>query len=290
MPLSPAILKMLDRYQCETETDYTNALKEIIQEVALTGLWRSGFFEKAAFYGGTALRIFHGLDRFSEDLDFSLLEPDADFAIETMERAIQNELEALGFTVDIERKIKREEANIRSSFIKANTIQHLIAIGIPEAVQKQCHLHSKLKVKFEIDIDPPGGFQTESLIHLQPTPFSARVYAPSDLFAGKLHALLCRTWKKRVKGRDWYDFVWYVGQRIPLRLHHLKQRMIQTSHIDPEVPFNIDQFQGLLAEKIESLSIEAAKSDVLPFVKDPRSLDLWSKTFFLEVARRIEFV
>jgi predicted nucleotidyltransferase component of viral defense system len=224
--MNPAIASMLQKYNCESRQDYENALKEIIQEIALLGLWRAKFFEHAAFYGGTALRILYGLNRFSEGIDFSLIKPRNDFQLSQYLDAIATELNGLEFNVEVSQK--KADA-INSAFIKADTKEHLLKIDVPEEIAERVNRREQLKIKLEIDTDPPGGFETEAKTLLQPIPFSVRTYKPPDLFAGKLHAILQRAWQSgRIKGRDYYDFVWYIAQGTPVRLSHLQERLRQT--------------------------------------------------------------
>lgn len=280
------ITDMLKRYTCVTQQDYKNALKEIIQEVALLGLWRAKFFDKASFYGGTALRILYGLDRFSEDLDFSLLQPDSDFSLAPYEKAIQTELQSFGFQVSFMMVEKNQETSIQSAFLKANTLEHLIRIGVPKLEQKNCHIEETLKIKLECDTDPPQGFKTEARFLLQPVPFSVLTYAKPDLFAGKMHAMLFRNWRNRIKGRDWYDFIWFVSQRIPMNLAHLEERMRQTGHVK-NASLNKEEFLDLLHQKIEALSIDQAKQDIQPFLRNPETLSIWSRDFFHAVSDKM---
>src|SRR5579862_5391578 len=223
-----AIKTMLGRYKCHSEQDYINALKEIFQEIALLGLWRSKFYEKAAFYGGTALRILYGLDRFSEDLDFTLLQTDKHFDLAPYNQAIVDELNGFGFQVSVETKIKNIESNIESAFIKATTKKQLIVIEADSEIIQRIHHMNTIKIKMEVDINPPGSMSTEVKNILLPIPFSVKTLTQADLFAGKLHATLCRPWQTRVKGRDWYDLVWYIARSIPVNLHHLRDRLIQS--------------------------------------------------------------
>lgn len=274
--MNDAISVMLQKYKCKSVEEYEHALKEIIQEVALLGLWRAKFFEKAAFYGGTALRIFHGLDRFSEDLDFSLLRRISGFDLSHYCTAIRSELDSFGFNVVVSKKEK-----------SAGTIQNLIMVETPAQLLKRIQGNRVIKVKLEVDVDPPGGFQTESKYLLQPIPFSVVTFQLPDLFAGKMHAVLCREWKTRVKGRDWYDFVWYVGRGVPLNLQHLQKRMAQTEHIARDEKLSKARLLELLGARIEEVDFEAAKRDVEPMLKDPSSIKVWSKDFFLQVAGRI---
>jgi len=285
--MNDVVNKMLGRYQCASVSDYENALKEIIQEIALLGLWRSKFFEKAAFYGGSALRILYGLDRFSEDLDFSLLKKDQKFSFRDYSRTVEEELKSFGFSVSVEVKEKKIETNIDSAFIKAGTMKNMIVIDMPESVRKKVHEKKVLKVKLEIDKDPPGGFDTEAKFLFHPIPFSVNTYSCSYLFAGKMHAILCRPWVNRVKGRDWYDLVWYVGQDIAIDLKHLEKRMKQSGHMKVGESMTNKELMKRLLEKIDALDFKAAQKDVQPLLKDPSSLELWSKPFFQAVCEKI---
>lgn len=227
--MNPAIGAMLERYKCQTRQDYENALKEIIQEISLLGLWRAKFFQHAAFYGGTALRILYGLDRFSEDIDFSLLAPTPDFELRPYLDAIGIELTGMDFDVEITEKTKSIDTPIESAFIKAGTKKHLLQIEVPEEISQRIARNDVLKIKIEVDTDPPGGFETEAKTLLQPIPFAVNTFKQPDLFAGKIHAVLQRGWQKgRIKGRDYYDFVWYVGRNTSVRLRHLEQRLRQS--------------------------------------------------------------
>jgi len=286
--MNEAVLQMLKKYSCQTHGDYKNALKEIIQEIALLGLWRAKFFEKAAFYGGTALRILYKLDRFSEDLDFSLLKKIPSFDISYYENAIVNELKSFGFKVQFTRKMKATHSPIQSAFLKANTLEHFLMIDLHNTKIKKMHRDEHLKIKLEIDTDPPTGFATESHYLLYPTTFSVKAFSKPDLFAGKVHALLFRPWKHRVKGRDWYDFVWFIKNGTPLNFQHLKKRILQTEKGLEKL--TKQDLIVLLQNKIDKLSIEDAKKDILPFIKNPDEIEIWSVDFFLQLVDRITFL
>ena len=206
--MNEALAQMLAAYTCRSLEDHLRALREILQQIALLGLWRSKFFEKAAFYGGTALRILYGLDRYSEDLDFSLLAPMSKFDLSIYSNALQKELSAFGFNVRLEPIRKTAVSPVQSAFLKADTLNQLLVIQTPEEIVKRIHRGQVLKIKLEVDTNPPPGFATHTRYVLQPIPFAVRAYVLSDLFAGKMHAIFCRRWKQRVKGRDWYDLVW----------------------------------------------------------------------------------
>jgi len=283
-----AIARMLSKYECKSAEDYTHALREIMQEIALLGLWRSKFFENAAFYGGTALRILYGLDRFSEDLDFSLLSPMRDFDIGQYSLTLEKELRAFGFDVRVEKRNKVITTPVQSAFLKANTFNELLVITTDESIARAVPRGQVLKIKLEVDTDPPPGFSTEPKYLLQPVPFAVRTYTPPDLFAGKMHAVLCRKWKNRVKGRDWYDLVWYAANHPELHLAHLEQRMRQSGHWQASRGMDESTFRALLCDRIETLDVDQARREVEPFVRHPEALEIWSREFFHDVASRIE--
>lgn len=283
------IESMLEKYSCETQADYERAIHEIIQEIALLGLWRAKFFEHAAFYGGTALRILYGLDRFSEDLDFSLLKTDRLFDLSHYNAAIKTELNSVGFSAEVETKVKNQANTIRSAFIKANTRQQFLNIHVAQHLIKQIPKEKVLKIKMEVDVEPPLKFHTETKILLDPIPFSVHTFTLSCLFSGKLHALLCRAWKNRVKGRDWYDFIWYIRKKVKPDLLHLKERLVQTGHWSSDALLDSHQLKNLLLARIQTIDFEQAKEDIMPFIADSTSLALWSPSFFSQLVDSMEF-
>ncbi len=282
-----AIRSMMDRYECRSRKDYVNALREILQDMALLGLWRSRFFEHAAFYGGSALRLLYGLDRYSEDLDFSLLKPNASFSLKPFGEALQREISSFGFHVEFEARRKPRTGAIESAFPKTNTLKQLIVIDATQELLRDLHPAKKLKIKLEVDTDPPGGFETETQFVLQPIPFSVRVYSLPDLFAGKLHAVLYRKWRTRVKGRDWYDLVWYVARHPEVRLGHLEAKMRQSGDYRDAQRLTARKLQDLLQRAVDDLDVEQARREVAPFVRDRRTLEVWSREFFRQVITRI---
>lgn len=271
--------KMLARYNPVTKEDKLNATHEVMQEIVLAGLYKSGFFGNAAFYGGTCLRIFHGLQRFSEDLDFSLLKPDEKFSLENYFEPIITEFNALGREVSIVQKKKNIQTNIESAFLKDNT----------EIIDISFTTEKSIKIKLEVDTNPPTGFMTEQKLLLLPFSFMVRCYTLSDLFAGKMHALLFRKWKNRVKGRDWYDFEWYVRNNVSLNFNHLKARAVQLSDLN-ESQFTFADFKNRLKEHISATNIETVKSDVQPFIKNPFETDIWSTDYFVQLVDLIKVV
>lgn len=280
---------LLENYNPKSKNDYENAIQEIMQEIALMGLWRAKFFEHAAFYGGTSLRILYGLNRFSEDLDFSLLKPNSTFNLLPFLKAVEEELEISGLNVSVDHKIKHPAESIRSAFLKTGTLETFIRIGLDESLKKHTQSNEIIKIKLEVDIDPPSGFTTEVKYLARPMPFSVRTYVPEDLFAGKMHAVLCRPYKVRVKGRDWYDFIWYVVKGFRLHLGHLEMRMRQSGHYALEEPLTKEIFTTIFEEKILGLNLQAAKEDIKRFIREPRELDGWSTEFFMSLLSKIQF-
>ncbi|GHT33225.1 hypothetical protein FACS189434_06820 [Bacteroidia bacterium] len=269
---------MLSQYSPTTKDEMQNAMHEVMQQIALAGLYKAGFFEKAAFYGGTCLRIFYGLQRFSEDMDFSLLQPDENFRLENYFDAIISEFQSLGREVSITRKEKKTQTNVESAFLKDNTEIYNLAFTTEKNV----------KIKIEVDTQPPLGFATEHKLLMLPFSFMVRCYRLPDLYAGKMHALLFRAWKSRVKGRDWYDFEYYVRNNTALNFKHLQQRAEQINAIKSE-DFTIDIFKNLLKEKILKTDINSVKNDVRPFIKNPAEMDIWSTDYFLQLTDMIKF-
>ena len=285
--MNEVVSQMLGRYPLDSLGDRLRALREVLQQLALLGLWRARFYEHAAFYGGTALRVVYGLDRFSEDLDFSLLASDGGFGFDRFNAALQTELRAHGFEVHVQTKVKARRSAIQSAFIKADTRAQLIEIRTPESLVRGVPPGQTLRIKVEVDTDPPGGFSTEVRYLLSPIPFAVRVFALPDLFAGKMHAVLCRRWRTRVKGRDWYDLVWYAANHPELNLAHLGERLRQSGHREDSSPLTADAFRKMIAGAIDELDVKSARDEVEPFVKDPAALSVWSKEFFRDVAGRI---
>ena len=287
--MNPALKDMLDAYQPQTPTDYQNAAREVVQEIALLGLWRGGFFEKAAFYGGTALRIFHGLRRFSEDLDFTLLSADDTSRLETYLPSVAIELESWGFSFEAEKKSAGERTGIESAFPKGGTQLNLLHIGAPADLANKLPRRQSLRIKLELDLRPPPFATTEVRTQLLPSPYQVTLYDLESLFAGKLHAVLCRGWKSRIKGRDFYDIVWYVSRNIRPNLAHLDARMRQTGHWSGK-PINARSLKDLLLARFADIDFKKAADEVRIFISDPRELELWSPSFFNDLAERIDVV
>ena len=262
--------KMLSAYDQSTETARRNAIYEVSQQIVLAGLADGGFFDKAAFYGGTCLRIFHGLNRFSEDMDFTLLKEDSSFNFKQYFQPVIDQFALVGRKVEIKKKDKKSFGKVESAFLKDTTDVYDISFQTERSI----------KVKIEVDTVPPLKFATEQKILLQPKSFLTRCVTLPDLYAGKMHALVFRAWKSRIKGRDWYDFEWYVRNGIPLDWNHLHERILQFNGQE----MTLDEFKSALRDRLGSADISRVKEDVLPFLNNPGELDMWSNDYFLQLA------
>ena len=267
--------QMLSSYDITTELQKRNAIFEVNQQIILSGLYNGGFFNEAAFYGGTCLRIFHGLERFSEDMDFSLLVKDDNFDFTQYFQPIIDEFEAIGRKVDIKKKDKKNFGKVESAFLKDTTDVYDISFQTEKSI----------KIKIEVDTNPPLNFATEQKLLMEPRSFMTRCFTLADLFAGKMHALVYRAWKNRVKGRDWYDFEWYVRNRIPLDFKHLQERIKEFNGCEKTQ----EEFITDLEQRLSSADIKQVKADVMPFLKNTREMSIWSNEYFLQLAKMIKF-
>ena len=287
--MNGVLTEMLKKYQAESITDKKNAVKEVMQELVLCALSRSGFFKHAAFYGGTALRIFYGLDRFSEDLDFSLMMPDPEFELSEYFPDLKKELASYGLNVEISEKQKTKESPVRSAFLKGNTKEHILLFYASDSAAERIAGDEMIKIKFEVDTNPPDGANFERKYRLLPAPYEIALYDMPSLFAGKAHAVICRAWKSRVKGRDLYDYIFYLSRGTALNIGHLKARLVQSEAWKSEDKFTIDDAKKLLCERFDSIDYEQAKNDVRPFVKDAAALEIWNADFFKQITRELNF-
>lgn len=267
--------EMVAAYNPQNATQKTNAQHQVMQQIVLAGLQKGGFFEHAAFYGGTCLRIFHGLPRFSEDMDFTLVEKNPAIHLENYFQPIREVFALTGKDVVITKKEKLHFGRVESAFLKEGTAAYDIAFQTEKTI----------KVKIELDTNPPLLFDTEQKLMMQPYSTMIRCLTLPDLFAGKMHALVFRNWKTRIKGRDWYDFEWYIRHNIPLHFAHLQERIREFN--GQEV--TRDEFMHLLRERLANANISQVKEDVLPFVNNPSELDIWSNEYFGLLADRLIF-
>lgn len=278
---------MLEKYHPSNDVEKENAIKEIIQEIVLAGLSRGGFFSQAAFYGGACLRIFYGLNRFSEDLDFALLNKNNSFNIEQYFPYIEKELIAHGLNMDISVKKKSESTDIQTAFVKGNTLALFLEFFPNDENSHRFANNQRIKIKFEIDLDNPYGGITETKYQLFPSPYEVRVFDESTLFAGKIHAIICREYKNRVKGRDYYDYLFYCGKGTNINLLYLQNKLKNTGNIKKDASLTIENVKEMLKNRFNSVDYDSAKKDVLNFIANKDSLDVWSKELFLSTLDKL---
>lgn len=286
--MNAVIEQMLKPYEAQTLYDKENAIKEVVQEIVLCGLSRAGFFQPAAFYGGTALRIFYGLDRFSEDLDFSLKAPDANFDLAAYLPTLEKEVRSYGLNFKIETKEKSVDSAVKSAFLKGNTKEHILMFYADERLAPSIAASKLIKVKFEVDTNPPAFATFERKYRLLPIPYEINLYDMPSLFAGKIHAVICRSWKTRVKGRDLYDYVFYLSRGTSVNLRHLGARLAQSDFIEADRRISLDDVKNMLYTRFEQIDYEQAKQDALPFIRNPDTLALWSADFFKGITESLK--
>ena len=285
--MNSIIEQMLNQHESTTLSDKKNSIKEVVQEIMLCGLSRAGFFHSAAFYGGTALRIFYGLDRFSEDLDFSLAAPDPDFRLDAYLPALEKELASYGFRFQAEARKKTVDSDIQSAFVKGNTREHILICYADDRLARSIGGGELIKIKFELDTTPPPFASFEQKYRLLPIPYEIRLYDMPSLFAGKLHAVICRAWKSRIKGRDLYDYIFYLSRKTPVNLKHLNARLVDSGFEGAREDMTLPEIKQILLKRFSSIDYSQAKEDVLPFIRNPASLDVWSATFFQSITENL---
>ena len=275
------IQERLASYNAANQLEEEYAVKEILQDIALYGLWRAGFFDSAAFQGGTCLRIVHGMGRFSEDLDFILKQPDPDFSWPVYLQGMVQCFEEFGLKSEILDK-SRMDQRIKKAQIKDNSICHQLDLSFfrENPARKQT-------IKLEIDVDPPenSGFAYRYLDF--PLDFEVCHQDLNSNFSLKIHALLCRPY---VKGRDWYDFNWYVKQRVKPNLAHLQAALLQWGPwAGQEIKIDLKWLKQKLTDKIGRIDWQDAAMDVERFLRlqEQHSLKLWSVAFFLHKVEQL---
>ena len=288
MKMNSVIETMLGKYNPKNNEERESAAKEIIQEIALAGLSRGGFFEKAAFYGGTCLRIFYGLNRFSEDLDFALLEKDPDFRLSDYFPSLEREFASYGIEIRAEEKKKDFDSDVRSAFLKGNTLALMMTFLPKSEDARKIISNQKMKIKFEVDTDNPKGGRTETKFRLLPAPYQVRVFNESTLFAGKIHAIICRNYKNYVKGRDYYDYLFYIGKGSAFNLEYLENKLKNTEAIAQNEKLTLGKVKEMLKARFETVDYESAKEDVSNFIHDKSGLSLWKKELFLATLNELK--
>ena len=276
------VQERLETYNCRSSLEEEQALREITQDIVLAALGRTEFFEQAGFQGGTCLRIFHSLNRFSEDLDFALCKANPTFTLTSYLESIQRELTAYGYELEIDDRAKAGQV-VQKAFLKDDSVGNLLRLNYALKAGPM----RKLRIKLEVDTNPPSGASYVMPILDFPFPSAVRVFDLPSLFAGKIHALLCRTY---LKGRDWYDFIWYTARKTPINHTLLSAALDQTGpwkgkHIVTDNAWCIAQIQST----ISALDWPQAREDVRRFVKpsEQPTLALWSREYFLNQCRKL---
>ena len=266
----------LDGYGCRSTLEEEQALREIAQEIVLAALGRTDFFQKTGFQGGTCLRVFHGLNRFSEDLDFAMQNPDASFTLQSYLEGLAKELTAYGYALEMNDRSKVDQA-VRMAFVKDDSLGNLLRLNY----EPNTGPLRKLRIKLEVDTNPPAGASFETKYLDFPFPSAVCVFDLPSLLAGKLHALLCREY---LKGRDWYDFIWYTARKTPTNYALLSAALTQMGPWKGQsVPIDRAWCAEQLRAKIQTTDWRQAREDVRRFLKPNElpSLELWGKDFFL---------
>ena len=279
-----SIEQIIKSYNPSTIDETKTIVREVVQSIILVGLSRSGFFTKASFYGGTALRIFYGLNRYSEDLDFTLNDVDPNFSIEPYINKIKEVALSYGLDLEIVTKIKTP---IERAFAKLNTYHTFISLKLNDSIVSSLHKDEVLKVKFEIDCHPSLGFNTESKWLDIPEFAQIVVLDEPSLFAGKLHAILCRNYKNTVKGRDYYDFLFYIQKRVKPNLSYLRNKLVETGKISKSESFDICVLRNMLKEQFKNVDFSQVKKDAARFVFKNEDLSFYTKELFIQMVDRI---
>ena len=236
---------------------------------------RGGFFNKAAFYGGTCLRIFHGLNRWSEDLDFALISNDSDFKLDEYYPALEKEFKSYGIDISVEEKKKAQDSSVFSAFLKGNALTLMMSFFPKSEDARKVISNEKIKIKFEIDTDNPSGGVTEFKYRMLPAPYEVQIFDESTLLAGKIHAIICRDYKNHVKGRDYYDYLFYLGKGSKFNLTYLENKLKSTGgKIGNDETLTLERVKGLLRERFETVDYESAKEDVSSFISDKDQLNV----------------
>ena len=281
------INEMINLFKPKTLNENKAALREILQSIVLIGLSRADFFKKASFYGGTALRIFYGLNRYSEDLDFTLNEKNDSFSLEPYIESIKTVALSYGMDLDINIKKKEIKSPVESSFAKLNAYQTFINLKLNDELASLLHNDENIKVKFEIDLNPATGFNVEPKWIDMPEFANVIVLDESSLFAGKLHAIICRNYKNTVKGRDYYDFLFYIRKRVKPNLNYLRNKLIESGNIKENEKFDIDKLKEMLKNRFEVVDFKQVKIDAERFVFNNEDLSYYSKELFIDMIDKL---
>lgn len=281
------INELLKKYPSSNTEEIKAGLREMMQSIVLIGLSKGGFFSQASFYGGTALRIFYGLNRYSEDLDFTLNEKNENFSLEPYFPFIKNVGISYGLDFEIVSKPKKIKTPVESAFAKINTYETFIHLKMNQDLTNILHKDEVMRIKFEVDCNPSLGFNIESKWIDLPEFAPIAALDESSLFAGKIHAILCRNYKNNVKGRDYYDFLFYVQRRTKPNMVYLKNKLIESKRLSPNDPFDMIILKELLKERFLVTDYEQVKTDVVRFLFTNEDLSFYSADFFIAMLDKI---
>ena len=282
------IEEIIKSYNLKNLNDNKSILREIIQSIILVGLSRTDFFKKASFYGGTALRIFYDLNRYSEDLDFTLNYIDENFTIEPYIESIKTIALSYGLELEVNVKKKQISLPVESAFAKLNTYQTFINLKMNDELTRLLHKDEVMKVKFEIDCEPALGFTTESKWIDLPEFAPIIVLDEASLFAGKIHAILCRNYKNTVKGRDYYDFLFYIKRGTSPNFNYLKNKLINTGKISGSDRLDINVLKDMLVSRFEQVDFDQVKKDTERFIIKNEDLSYFCKDLFIQMAMKLK--
>src|SRR5574344_1053478 len=279
------IKEMVKNYQITDVNKAMNAIKEVAQEITLYALSNSDFFSHVAFYGGTALRIFYHLPRFSEDLDFSLKEKDSTFSFDKYKKIIDITFTSLDFGFKVFNKEKTAIANTRTFYLEGNKHDLCVDIGISDEITFHIQKEEVIKIKIEIDINPPAKANYVDAFLELPETFKITMYDEPSMFAAKIHALLFRKRKtlNRIKGRDLYDFAFYAKRKTFINLEHLEARIIESNYEYKGSILSIEKVKELLINKFKVIDYSDAQEDVKRFIDNENEIKYWGESYFLNL-------
>ena len=275
---------LLKNYDVSNPKARENAVREVIQEMTLYGLSQTDFFDRAAFMGGTDLRIFHGLNRFSEDLDFILREPDEGFSYAPYTEGLEDTLTTFGIDFKVEAVEKKHQGSIREGLVKANTKELYLKFYSDEDRSDKIYPTQLSKIKMEVDIDPAEGAQFEKKFKTRPFGYMLTSCDMPTMFAGKIHAILCRPWANRFKGRDLYDYIFYLNNGVPYNLAFLNSKMRRTIP-DMEGDLSHADVMELLNRRFKEIDYKSAIDDVSNFIgsEEYNSVRIWCSEMFEQI-------
>ena len=281
------IEELINSYNPKNPNEMKLALREVVQSIVLIGLSRANFFAKASFYGGTALRIFYGLNRFSEDLDFTLNEVNESFTLKPYIKSIKEVALSYGFNINVEIKSKKINTPIESAFAKLNTYMTFISAKLDGKLTKHIHKDELIKVKFGVDCNPSISFNIENKWITYPEIASINVLDLESLFAGKIHAILCRNYKNNVKGRDFYDFIFFINKGVKPNMVYLKDKLVASKVIKEDDDFSMDVLKKLLLNRFNQVDFSKIEQDAKNFTIHSEDLSLYCKELFIDCLSRL---